>query len=78
MIYNAEEADQQDIDKVIGSSPLVAQWMPSMLGGITAIKGQWADGTQLIAVPNYARLNRPVVREEGNRKPASIVWIRKQ
>jgi len=78
MIYNAEEADQQDIDKVIGSSPLVAQWMPSMLGGITAIKGQWADGSQLIAVPNYARLNRPVVREEGNRKPASIVWIRKQ
>ena len=38
-----------------------------MLDGIILIKGTWADGTPMKAVPNYARLNR------GGQ---SIVWAR--
>jgi hypothetical protein len=41
------------------------------------IKGKWADGTPLLAIPNYARCNRlpqPVYEKEIK----SIVWIRKQ
>jgi hypothetical protein len=33
------------------------------------IKGEFHDGTPLLAVPNYARLNRP---------GRSIVWIKER
>jgi hypothetical protein len=29
-----------------------------MLGGIMALSGKWADGSAMLAVPNYARMNR--------------------
>jgi DUF1680 family protein len=77
MIYNVEKADQQDINERIGNTPFTAEWKPRMLGGIIAIRGTWADGSQLLAVPDFARLNRPVERAEGDRTPTSIVWIRK-
>ncbi|MCU0456991.1 MAG: glycoside hydrolase family 127 protein [Bacteroidales bacterium] len=77
MIYNVEKADQPDINGSIGSTPLKAEWKPGMLGGIIAVSGTWADGSPLLAVPNFARLNRPVERTEGDRTPTSIVWIRK-
>jgi len=30
-----------------------------------------------LAIPNYARLNRQVSQPEGDRSPASIIWINK-
>jgi len=43
------------------------------------IKGTWADGTPLLAIPNYTRMNRtqatPVPVYTHN-APVSIVWIK--
>lgn len=58
LIYNVESADQPNIDQPIGSDPLSLQWRPDFLKGVMTIKGKWADGTPLVAIPNYARLNR--------------------
>ena len=58
LIYNVEKADQPNIDLPIGTSPLQLEWRPDFLRGVMTIKGQWADGSPLIAIPNYARLNR--------------------
>lgn len=77
MIYNTEKTDQPEIDKPLGNGPFSATWEPGMLKGIMAIRGAWADGSPLTAIPNYARLNRPVSRAEGDRSPTSIVWLRK-
>jgi hypothetical protein len=55
-----------------------------MFGGIMTIKGKWIDGTDLLAIPNYLRLNRALgagaVREGDQQRdwsPTSIVWINK-
>lgn len=77
MIYNVEKADGQDISKLIGNSPLKIEWRPDMFSGTMTIKGQWADGTPLIAIPNYLRMNRFGTPTPGDRTPASIVWIKK-
>jgi uncharacterized protein len=58
LIYNVEKADQPNIDQPIGSAPLSAEWRPDFLNGVMVIKGTWFDGTPLLAIPNYTRLNR--------------------
>jgi hypothetical protein len=51
---------------------LTAVWRPDLLHGVMAIQGTWADGSPLLAIPNYARNNRPVPRDGAVR---SQVWI---
>jgi len=80
LIYNAENVDQ-DLDKVLRpESALKAEWRGDLLGGVTIIKGTWADGSPLTAIPYYARCNRPPAapegREGGRRAPRSCVWLR--
>lgn len=58
LIYNVERADQPDINQAIGTAPLATEWRPDLLQGVRIIKGQWADGSPLVAIPNYARNNR--------------------
>ncbi|MBO9681885.1 MAG: glycoside hydrolase family 127 protein [Flavisolibacter sp.] len=58
LVYNVEKADQPNIDQPIGNTPLSLEWRPDLLNGVMTIKGTWADGTPLLAVPNYVRLNR--------------------
>jgi DUF1680 family protein len=58
LIYNVERADQGDINQPIGSGPLKTEWHRDLLDGVMLIEGQWADGSPLVAIPNYARLNR--------------------
>ncbi|HEY5330265.1 MAG TPA: beta-L-arabinofuranosidase domain-containing protein [Acidobacteriaceae bacterium] len=58
LIYNVETADQHTIDQPLGDAPLKAEWRPDLLGGVVAIGGKWKDGTPMLAVPNYARMNR--------------------
>src|ERR1035437_3694479 len=58
LIYNVESADQPDINQPLGAAPLTAEWRGDLLGGVMAIKGSWADGSPLLAIPNYARNNR--------------------
>jgi hypothetical protein len=68
LVYNIEHVDQPSLDLPLKSdSPLTAQWMPDLLGGVVAIKGTFADGSPMLAIPNYARCNRG---------GASIVWMR--
>jgi len=80
LLYNVESADNKDISQPIGSAPLTIDWAPDLLHGVMVIKGQWADGSPLVAVPNFARMNRTpptAVPEYGSKAPASIVWIKK-
>ena len=58
LIYNAEAADNRNIHSKLGAAPLRTEWRPDLLGGVVAITGKWTDGSDLLAVPNYARMNR--------------------
>jgi len=80
LIYNAEIVDQ-DINQVLSpESALTTEWKGDLLGGVMVVKGTWADGSALTAIPNYARNNRAVVAPEGRgrrgRPVSSIVWLR--
>jgi DUF1680 family protein len=89
LIYSVETADNHDISRKMSNAPLLTtEWRPDLLGGIMVIKGKWADGSDLLAIPNYARMNRvgppheyPSDQEPGydpKRKEPSIdskVWI---
>lgn len=58
LIYSIESVDQ-DINKVLSpSSPLTTEWKPDLLNGVMIMKGQFTDGSEMKAVPNYARNNR--------------------
>ncbi len=77
LIYNVEEGDNKDITKAIGPGPLAPEWRSDLLSGVMTVKGTWADGTPLLAIPNYARNNRkpaPDAKETFN----SAVWIKKE
>ncbi|NLA49682.1 MAG: hypothetical protein GX876_09505, partial [Bacteroidales bacterium] len=84
LIYNVEKADHPDIDKPIGEVPLTAKWRNDMFGGVMTVTGKWSDGSDLLAIPNYLRLNRTTTLDEPkeggqirDRNPTSIVWINK-
>jgi len=69
LIYNLESVDQ-NLDSVLSpTSALAAEWKGDLLGGVMVIKGAFVNGEPLLAIPNYARLNR------GGR---SIVWLKDQ
>ncbi|NCI46778.1 glycoside hydrolase family 127 protein [Sediminibacterium soli] len=63
LVYNVETADGQDINKTISDKPLTLEWRDNFLRGMAVIKGEWSDGSPLIAIPNYARTNRVDGRE---------------
>ena len=83
LIYSAERVDQ-DLDNVLNSeSALTAERRSNFLGGVMVIKGTWANGSNLMAIPNYARHNRDTLdetdrRSRGRRAPVSSVWLRDQ
>jgi DUF1680 family protein len=63
LIYNVEQVDQPDINLALGSDPLTIKWRGDLLDGVMAITGKWADGSPLLAIPNYARENRGGISE---------------
>ncbi len=70
LIYNVESVDQTDnnVDRALApDANLSTEWDANLLDGVTVIKGTFADGTPMKAIPNYARLNR------GGR---SMVWMK--
>ncbi|HEX7051183.1 MAG TPA: beta-L-arabinofuranosidase domain-containing protein [Longimicrobiales bacterium] len=91
LVYNIEKVDVGDIGKVLPpDAPLTTEWRGDLLGGVVVIKGTFADGSPMIAIPNYARMNReppppprPAESAAGDgdrRRPppppiASVVWI---
>jgi len=83
LIYNMEKADQDITKPISKTAPLTAEWRPDLLGGVMVIKGKFADGTDLLAIPNYARTNRdgaateyPQTSARGPRPLTSVVWIK--
>lgn len=58
LIYTFESADQSLDKEFDPEATLEAEWMPRMLDGIVAIRGKWSDGSDLLAIPYYARSNR--------------------
>ena len=58
LVYNVETADGQNVQQPLGDAPLKAEWRPDLLGGVMVITGKWKDGSPMIAIPNYARMNR--------------------
>jgi hypothetical protein len=59
LIYNIEKADVQDVAKVLPpDAPLRTEWRGDLLGGVMVITGKFADGSPMLAIPNYARMNR--------------------
>jgi DUF1680 family protein len=58
LLYSLERADQDLSQSVSPDAPLTTEWKGDLLGGVTVIKGKFADGAEMTAVPNYARDNR--------------------
>jgi DUF1680 family protein len=58
LLYNIERADQ-DITKALApNAALTPVWREDLLGGVMAIQGEFTDGSKMLAIPNYARVNR--------------------
>jgi len=87
LVYNIEQADQDITQALSPDAALTTEWREDLLGGVMTIRGTFANGAPLLAIPNYARQNRlpppPPPREPaagGERPPPpppnSIVWIR--
>jgi DUF1680 family protein len=85
LVYNIEKVDQ-DIDNVLDpATPLTTEWRADLLSGVMTVRGQFKNGTTLLAVPNFARFNRqppviatspPAPANAGPPPATSIVWIR--
>jgi DUF1680 family protein len=58
MMYNIEKADQDIAKPLAKDTPLTTEWRADLLGGVMTIKGTFDDGTPMLAIPNYARMNR--------------------
>ena len=58
LVYNVEKADNEKIERKLGGGPLRVEWRKDLLGGVVVITGNWEDGSPLLAIPNFARMNR--------------------
>ena len=76
LVYSVELVDQP-MDKVLKpTSTLRTEWRGKLLDGVMVIQGVWADGSPLLAIPNYARENRAAhLRKHIVR---SMVWMKDQ
>jgi DUF1680 family protein len=81
LVYNIEQVDQNIEGILDPQSSLTTEWRGDLLGGVTVIHGRFADGSPLLAIPNFARFNRQPPGTNPAPPPAvspplSIVWIR--
>ena len=58
LVYNIEQVDQDITGVLDPSARLTTEWRGDLLGGVTVIKGTFADGAPMTAIPNFARYNR--------------------
>ncbi len=73
LVYNIERVDQDISQALSPAAELTTEWRPELLGGVMVIKGTFANGAPMRAIPNYARNNR-----DANGRGGSIVWIKDQ
>jgi uncharacterized protein len=85
LVYSVESVDQ-DLNQALNSdAPLTTEWREDLLEGVKIIRGAWAGGDPLLAIPNYARANRvgDEQLESGERRRGaapidSMVWVREE
>lgn len=58
LVYNIEQVDQDILGVLDPSARLTPEWRADLLGGVTVIKGTFADGSPMTAIPNFTRYNR--------------------
>ena len=58
LVYCVERADQDIQGTIDPDAPLRVEWQANSLNGVMVLKGKWADGRELRAIPYYARANR--------------------
>jgi DUF1680 family protein len=78
LIYSVERVDQE-LDHVLSpDANLAAEFKNDLLGGFMVIKGIWADGSRLTAIPYYARNNRDNEISANLRRSevTSSVWLK--
>jgi DUF1680 family protein len=80
LVYSIEAIDGNNMDGILDpDSALRTQWRPDLLGGAMTIRGNFADGSPLVAIPNYARNNRFWEPTGAGRRATtglSKVWIK--
>jgi DUF1680 family protein len=91
LVYNIERVDQDITKPLAPGSRLAVELRKDLLGGVPVITGTFADGSPMMAVPNFVRMNRnppPPPRPPGPATPpaagqprpappppSSVVWI---
>jgi DUF1680 family protein len=78
LIYCVESVDQKLGIPLGRESALSSEWHAPLLNGVKVIKGTWADGSPLTAIPYYARHNRTANSPDGRRATRSTVWVNEQ
>jgi len=94
LIYNVERVDQDITQAIDPKATLTTEFRKDLLEGVMVVKGTWANGSPLLAIPNYARHNRGDGPEDtsdqatesterrgrgrGRRSASSIVWMKDQ
>lgn len=58
LVYNIEQVDQPIDGALARTATLTPEWRGDLLGGVTVIRGTFADGGAMTAIPNFARYNR--------------------
>ena len=87
LMYNIEKVDQDITKPLAPGTAFSTEWRGDLLGGVMVIQGKFADGSPMMAIPNYARTNRdPAVEPAvapavslGDRPPreiTSVVWMK--
>jgi DUF1680 family protein len=58
MVYNIEKVDQEITKSLAPGSKLAVEFRKDLLGGVPVITGTFSDGSPLLAIPNFVRMNR--------------------
>jgi DUF1680 family protein len=58
LVYNIEAADQDITNVLPPNAPLTPEWRGDLFGGVMTITSTFANGAPMLAIPNYARMNR--------------------